>query len=543
MELNPEDVKSFLTVNELSCGDTFGKTFKGHIPAENPYGLKEMDVAVKVSHNRTLQTCDQDLETMSKNVLKLSHLRHKNIIDLVGYSTSPDHFYLVHKLVPGRRLADILEGEDFVPIIVDLKHCVEGRMHAAGSGTPGYYSSKKGGATSKNDDVLAFGILALQLIVKDLRIAFTVEEGSKLSLHHTLDKYVRVFRERGDFAHPSYGEPEEARKGRQPETQLLPCTAMSKRIPTGFGIPEQNVAIKKSHPKDCENAEHLELKAQYQNELNLGMFEHKNIVKLIGYDESEKHFYLVYERVEGTVLEELIEGEISWTNALKVLMGLASALRYLQNHLDGPFVERVVSLLQDGTPKLIDFGLCVAVGEKKLGVHQGYFFREKEGLASLASDVFSFGVVAVHLLAKDSRNYFKNSYGLPEPIVNFYINQFQERAGIVSREFGDPKEAIHVSQVIVSCLRMDNLPNIGEVWSQLKQLLRVNMYFLVRDLPFSFEENISSDLQLQYSLALYTADCPIKLMMGQPVVKLGTASPAISGLRRLRLRGFAYLTL
>ena len=46
-----------------------------------------------------------------QNVLKLSHLRHKNIIDLVGYSTSPDHFYLVHKLVPGCRLADILEGE------------------------------------------------------------------------------------------------------------------------------------------------------------------------------------------------------------------------------------------------------------------------------------------------------------------------------------------------------------------------------------------------------------------------------------------------
>ncbi|KAJ8449552.1 hypothetical protein Cgig2_005574 [Carnegiea gigantea] len=180
MELNPKDVESFLTVQEVSAADTFGKTFKGHIPANNPYGLKEMDVAIKVSHNRTPQTCDQVLETMFKNVLKLSHLRHKNIIGLVGYSTSPDHFYLVHKLVPGRRLADILEGEDFVPIIVDLKHCVEGRMHAAGSGTPGYYSSKKGGATSKNDDVLAFGILALQLIVKDMRIAVTVKEGSKL---------------------------------------------------------------------------------------------------------------------------------------------------------------------------------------------------------------------------------------------------------------------------------------------------------------------------------------------------------------------------
>ena len=37
------------------------------------------------------------------------------------------------------------------------------------------------------------------------------------------------------------------------------------------------MAIKKSHPKDCENAEHLELKAQYQVFLfsfNLFVFVH-----------------------------------------------------------------------------------------------------------------------------------------------------------------------------------------------------------------------------------------------------------------------------
>ena len=60
--------------------------------------------------------------------------------------------------------------------------------------------------------MLAFGILALQLIVKDMRIAFTIKEGSKLSLHYILHKYVPVSRERGDFAHPSCREPTEARK-------------------------------------------------------------------------------------------------------------------------------------------------------------------------------------------------------------------------------------------------------------------------------------------------------------------------------------------
>jgi len=53
MEFKPEDIRE-----DVQKGISW--------PADNPYGLKEMDMAIKVSHNRTPQSCDKDLETMFK---------------------------------------------------------------------------------------------------------------------------------------------------------------------------------------------------------------------------------------------------------------------------------------------------------------------------------------------------------------------------------------------------------------------------------------------------------------------------------------------
>ena len=57
-------------------------------------------------------------------------------------------------------------------------------------------------------DILAFGLvelsLALQLITKDGRSAFAVEEGPGVSLHHILDFYVPLFREKLRKPSPCY---------------------------------------------------------------------------------------------------------------------------------------------------------------------------------------------------------------------------------------------------------------------------------------------------------------------------------------------------
>ncbi|RAL49041.1 hypothetical protein DM860_001361 [Cuscuta australis] len=170
-------------------------------------------------------------------------------------------------------------------------------------------------------------------------------------------------------------------------------------IGSGYGIPEQPVSIKKSRPKDSEC---LELKAQFENKLKLKSINHTNIVKLVGYAESDTHFYLVYEKIQGRTLDQMIEDQILWEGAIKILEGIACAIRYLQEHPNGPWVHcglcpSNIVVNENGSPKLLEFRYCVALGERKIGGYEGFKHPEEKGLASLETDVFSFGVLGVLL--------------------------------------------------------------------------------------------------------------------------------------------------
>lgn len=53
------------------------------------------------------------------------------------------------------------------------------------------------------------------------------------------------------------------------------------------------------------------------------------------------------------------------------------------------------------------------------------------GLASLGTDVFSFGVLGVLLLTKDSKTSFVNKDGAQEPITNLYLDQWRRTLSIL----------------------------------------------------------------------------------------------------------------
>lgn len=250
MEIKSHDVEAFLSQQLVGRADSFGQIFGGHIPANNCYGLKEMDVAIRVSHPRTTDQ-EADLQMQFKNELKLRSLKHRNIIGLIGFCETKEKFYLVYEMMKARPLSEVIDGltweqalkvikgtvaglaylhghpegplvhsnispsnilitEGFVPKIIDFSYCVvEGQLCINGS--PGYYLSKQGLACVKGD-IFAFGLVALQLITKDGRSAFAVEDGSGVSLHHILDLYIPMFREKGNLVHASYGQEKESRK-------------------------------------------------------------------------------------------------------------------------------------------------------------------------------------------------------------------------------------------------------------------------------------------------------------------------------------------
>ncbi|KAL2936621.1 Cysteine-rich receptor-like protein kinase 21 [Bienertia sinuspersici] len=176
MEFDPQDVKAFLSERPLARDDAFGKTFLGHIPSNNSYGLGEMNVAIRVSRPRK-EDLEETLHMQFKNELKLCSLQHRNIIGLIGFSKTNENFYLVYELFQAKPLSELIDG-----------------------------------ATTVKADIFAFGLLALQLITKDGRTAYAVEESRDISLHHILDLYVPMFREKGNLVHPSYGQQKDSRK-------------------------------------------------------------------------------------------------------------------------------------------------------------------------------------------------------------------------------------------------------------------------------------------------------------------------------------------
>ncbi|XP_074286097.1 cysteine-rich receptor-like protein kinase 43 [Silene latifolia] len=253
MEFKFEDVQAFLSQKPIGNVDAFGDIFLRRIPANNSYGLKEMEVAIRVSQPHGGDQ-EESLHLQFKNELKLRSLKHRNIIDLVGYCETKENFYLVYEMFQAKPLSKLVEGltweqavkilkgtvsalaflhshpegpfvhsnistnnvlvtEDFVPKVIDFRQCVVEGERSINS-NPRYYTAKQEGVATVQADVFAFGLLALQLITKDGRTAFAMEEGEgqSVSLHHILDLYVPLFKEKKNLVHASYGQKRESGK-------------------------------------------------------------------------------------------------------------------------------------------------------------------------------------------------------------------------------------------------------------------------------------------------------------------------------------------
>lgn len=152
----------------------------------------------------------------------------------------------------------------------------------------------------------------------------------------------------------------------------------------------------------------------------LGVVEHENLVKLIGYcsDDSERgmQHLLVYEFMLNKSLEDHLFNKaydaLSWQTRLNILLGAAQGLAYLHEGLEVQVIHRDfkssnVLLDEDFKPKLSDFGLAregptadrTHVSTAVVGT-QGYAAPDyiQTGHLTAKSDVWSFGVVLYEVL-------------------------------------------------------------------------------------------------------------------------------------------------
>lgn len=160
-----------------------------------------------------------------------------------------------------------------------------------------------------------------------------------------------------------------------------------------------------------EFAEDEEFRERFRAESQaVAMLSHPNIVAVYDYSRDPRCQYIVMELLEGITLKQYMQskgGELSWQEALHFSMQIASALSHAHSkgivHRD--IKPQNIMVQQDGTVKVMDFGIAHLLSENEAEVHETvgsihYISPEqaKGEPVDARADIYSLGVVMYEML-------------------------------------------------------------------------------------------------------------------------------------------------